>query len=115
MTRFISLLLAIASPGVASSRSFDITSFGAVPFEKTANLTNVAAINAALAAAQPGDTVLIPRGSTFFLVGGVRRDNLTNLTLSIEGTLSAVFDLENWPTGTDTASGGSHSVYGRHH
>jgi len=96
---------------IGACRSIDITGFGAVPFDISANLTNVGAINSALAAASPGDTVFVPRGFTFFLVGGVHCDNLENVTVAIEGVLSAVFDLENWPMGTGTSSGGGHLVY----
>lgn len=55
------------------------------------------AINRALSLAQPGDTILIPEGKTFYTVGGILGNKLSDLTIQFDGTLFATFDLKNWP------------------
>ena len=60
---------------------------------------------------QPGDTILVPRDNEFFIVGGTRADNLSNITFDVEGSLNAVFDPDNWPMGNNTEVGGTNIVY----
>jgi len=63
---------------------------------------NLNAINAALAAAQPGDTVLIPDGYIFSTLGGVMAINLTDVTIDIAGSLNFIQDNDLWPRSNDT-------------
>lgn len=76
----------------------DITSHGAVPSVRSVYKSNTAAINAALAAATAGDTVLVPEGAEFYAMGGIGSDRLDGVTLRIDGTLHAVPDYQSWPT-----------------
>lgn len=47
---------------------------------------NGAALNASFAALKPGDTLLIPN-KTFYIMGGIRAQNLTSVHIQIDGTL----------------------------
>ena len=59
--------------------------------------TNAEAFNLALKAAQPGDTVSVPDGSSFHLTGGILGRDLNHVTLDIAGSLHFVHSQQVWP------------------
>jgi polygalacturonase len=62
------------------------------------NVSNTAAFNAALAAALPGDTVLLPSG-VFHFIGGIHRSNLIDVEIHFQGTAVAVAEISDlWPS-----------------
>ena len=81
----------------ARAAVINIVDFGAVAGDMTYNITNKDAINSALAASKDGDTVLIPSGEVWHLVGGVLATKLSGVTLQIDGTMNFIDDLVNWP------------------
>ena len=109
MIAALSILFGLST--VVTGRVIDISEHGAVPFVFEANITNAKALNDSFLSAQAGDTVLVPANKTFYLLGGIRGRNLVNVTFLVEGTLKAVFDLDNWPKGTSSVVGGNHYVY----
>ena len=82
----------------SSGHEIDITAapYNAKAGNASATLSNVKAINSALANAQPLDTVVIPAGD-FFVLGGIVASDKTDLTLRIDGTIVAVADFDRWP------------------
>ncbi|KAL6053227.1 Polygalacturonase [Balamuthia mandrillaris] len=90
------LLLLLQGPLVVLARVLDIVDFGAVADSKEAAARNTAAISSAFANATNGDTVLLPEGN-FFVLGGIQGSSLTNVTLQMEGVLTALPDIEAWP------------------
>ena len=79
----------------AASSILSITDFGAVPNDEASNCTNREAFNRALAAAEDGDTVLVPGGATWHLVGGVTGYNLRGVTVKVDGALNFLPDLDH--------------------
>lgn len=57
---------------------------------------NGKALNATLASLQPGDTLVIPN-KTFFVMGGVKVDNVKSVTIQIEGTIKYAANMKQWP------------------
>ncbi len=47
--------------------------------------------------AEAGDTVVVPAGTTYHMLGGVMAANKTNVTLVIAGRLLATADFDRWP------------------
>ena len=45
---------------------------------------------------QPGDTLLFPN-TTFYLMGGIKGINLTNITIQFDGTLVFSDNIDEWP------------------
>ena len=74
-----------------------VRAYPGVPDAKAAGANNTRALNAALAALHPGDTLLIPN-KTYYLAGGVRADGLHNVTVQLDGTLSFLPGRAGWPT-----------------
>ena len=66
------------------------------PDDEGSASNNTAALNAALAALLPGDTLSIPN-RTFWLAGGVRSTGLVNATLRLDGTLRFLAGRKGWP------------------
>jgi len=60
-------------------------------------LNNTMNLNATLALAQPGDTVLIPDGKTFSLFGGAVLDGKKDVTIDFAGRLNFVYNTKEWP------------------
>lgn len=52
--------------------------------------SNTNAFNAALKAAKPGDTVLVPDGSSFHFTGGIQALDLHHVTIDIAGSMHFV-------------------------
>ena len=92
-------LFSVTSVAAASS-ILSIAAFGAVPNDEASNCTNRDAFNRALAAAEDGDTVLVPGGATWHLVGGVLGIGLRGVTLQLDGVLNFLPDLGKNPTRT---------------
>jgi hypothetical protein len=84
--------------------------FGAVPGSSGDALSNQKAINAALAALQPCDTLVIPADNVFKVVGGIKASGLLNNTLLFDGTLSYDYDEANWPRASDADSKFAHCI-----
>jgi polygalacturonase len=61
-------------------------------------IKNAAAFTRAFHNVKPGDTVLVPDGKSFTLLGGVIAQNLNNFTLDIAGSIHFIHDPELWPT-----------------
>lgn len=57
-------------------------------------LKNGAALNASLAALQPGDTFVVP-SKTFHLMGGIMAENLNSVVIRIDGSLEFGSTVEN--------------------
>jgi len=74
----------------------DITDYGASP--DATPLENQAAINKALGALAPCDTLIIPADHTFPVVGGIYAAGLLNNTILFDGTLEFQYDEVDWPT-----------------
>ena len=91
------LILSILGLQGTHAAVLNIVDFGAVAGDMTYNVTNKNSINAALAAAVDGDTVLIPSGEMWHLVGGVLATELSGVTLQIDGDMNFLDDMENWP------------------
>ena len=53
-------------------------------------LKNTKAFNQALAAAKPGDTVLVPDGLSFHFTGGIQALDLDRITIDIAGSMHFV-------------------------
>ena len=65
---------------------------------------NGALLNETLASLQPGDVFVIPN-NTYYTMGGVLASNLTNVTISFEGTLVFSTDMKAWPRSTPGSKG----------
>ena len=87
-------LFSVTSVAAASS-ILSIAAFGAVPNDEASNCTNRDAFNRALSAAEDGDTVLVPGGATWHLVGGVVGYELEGVTVQVDGALNFLPDLDH--------------------
>lgn len=58
--------------------------------------TNKHAFQTSLASLLPGDTLLIPN-KTYYIMGGIRVDNVKGVTIQLDGTLSYASDKNSWP------------------
>ncbi|GMH75218.1 hypothetical protein TrRE_jg7687 [Triparma retinervis] len=85
-----------AGPGVLS-----VLDFGAVAGEDGDAHGNKKAFNDALGAMEPGDTLVVPDGEAFNVVGGILATGLRNNTLQFDGALNFVVDFDNWPLTDD--------------
>ena len=56
-------------------------------------------LNKTLASLKPGDTLVIPEGKNFHLMGGVEVSDLSNVTISIDGKLTFTTAIKHWPVG----------------
>jgi hypothetical protein len=56
--------------------------------------TNTKAFNSALQSAGPGDTVLVPDGTSFHFTGGIQGVDLDRIALDIAGSMHFVHDQE---------------------
>ena len=107
-----------ATSVAAASSILSIAAFGAVPNDEASNCTNRDAFNRALSAAEDGDTVLVPGGATWHLVGGVVGYELEGVTVQVDGALNFLPDLDhckatpnrNQPTNQPRPSSSSHSI-----
>jgi len=57
-------------------------------------------LNLTLNSLQPGDTFVIPN-KTFHVMGGIRADNVTSVTIQIDGTITYANDMKHWPRGAN--------------
>jgi polygalacturonase len=46
--------------------------------------------------AQNGDTIVVPKGKSYYLAGGISASNLNNVTFSIEGSIIADDNRDKW-------------------
>lgn len=94
----------------ASEVDFEVHG-GAIPDDDTSATwwTNGQALNATLRALQPGDTLIIPN-KTYHLMGGIRADDVTGVTIRIEGTLAFAANMDEWPRTGSMGGDGLHRV-----
>lgn len=59
-------------------------------------LSNREAFEAGIAKLEDGDTVVVPKDSTYMLIGPVLFEGINQFTFKVEGTIKAVFDTVNW-------------------
>jgi len=103
MAALLSATLALLAAASARAATFDITDYGAIPGDQSVATNNTVAINAALAAASanagPATIVLIPVADAgpFWALGGIAASNLVNVTVRLDGGLTAYPDYKNWP------------------
>ena len=71
--------------------------------------TNGAALNAALRALQPGDTLVIPN-KTYHIMGGIRSDDVSDVTIRVDGTLAWAVSMDEWPRKASIGADGLHQV-----
>lgn len=82
----------------------DVDSYGAVRGDASAATVtaNTAALIAAIAAAKPGDTVLVQAGNKpYYLTGGVVCTNAMNITIRLAGDIIVSDDFTSWPYNGD--------------
>ena len=91
------LLFAPLTPltALASSGAHAINWTG-TPDQQSAATANTASLNAALAALEPGDTLVISN-RTFWMAGGVHAAELHDVTLQLDGTLRFLPGRHGWP------------------
>lgn len=82
--------------GLVLSANLSIEDFGAVAGNETFALSNTNAIQKAFASAAPGDTLLVPGGKVFFILG-TYITNVHGLTVVLDGTLRASPQFDVWP------------------
>ena len=77
----------------------DIEDRGATPDDKSLEVSknNTAVFNHTLWALKPGDTLLVPKGKTFWFIGGIYAANLTNITIQIDGIIRYIDNEKAWP------------------
>ncbi|CAJ1374283.1 unnamed protein product [Effrenium voratum] len=93
----MSLLALLIAGCFAEGKVISIEDFGAVADEEAASASNAAAFNRALATAGSGDTVVVPAGKRYWVLGGVLGSGLFNVTVRLDGVLMAAADYEHWP------------------
>eukprot|EP00933_Yihiella_yeosuensis_P059080 TRINITY_DN59_c1_g3_i1.p1 TRINITY_DN59_c1_g3~~TRINITY_DN59_c1_g3_i1.p1 ORF type:complete len:499 (+),score=77.79 TRINITY_DN59_c1_g3_i1:190-1686(+) len=82
----------------AVARVLDIDSFGAVRGRADMVEKNREALNAALAAAKPGDEVLVTSGDTpYYSTGGIVATGITGVTIRFAGNIIADDSIDRWP------------------
>ena len=67
-----------------------------MPGHESAGANNTRSLNAALAALQPFDTLVVPN-KTFWVAGGVRATELHDVTIQLDGTLRFLPGRNGWP------------------
>jgi len=84
---------------------------GAIPDDDTSSSwwTNGAALNSTLRSLQPGDTLVIPN-KTYHIMGGIRADDLSDVTIQIDGTLAWAANMDEWPRTASIGADGLHQV-----
>lgn len=100
MRALAALVLALALlHAVAAGRVVNIESMGAVPEQNSLAVCNAnkQVLATALASLTPGDTLLVPAGKTFWLMGGIVSQGLHDVTVRIDGTLKFSDDEKAWP------------------
>jgi len=93
------VLIAALSLCIVAARVVDFEADGgAVPEQDDSDAwwTNGRALNATLASLQPGDLFVIPN-KTYYVMGGIRADNMRSVTIQLEGTLAYATDMKQWP------------------
>lgn len=83
----------------AQARIIDFEAIGGIPNDASLETcwSNGGLLNKTFASTQPGDTLLIPSGKTFWLMGGINARGLVNFTFQIDGTLKFSDDQTVWP------------------
>eukprot|EP00939_MAST-03C_sp_MAST-3C-sp1_P000892 g892.t1 len=108
---FVVLLLALFGRSDATVYNFE-TDGGAKANDRSWDTVwnNGRALNASLAKLSSGDTFIVPEGKVFYLMGGIKASNLTDVVLHIDGTLefaSTLLDdndlkyVDAWPRNGD--------------
>ena len=92
----------LACVSLARSTVINIDAHGALAGDSSrpAIVANQAALIKALTLAQPGDTVLVAKGSSYYILGGIQAQALKNVTIRIEGTLIMDNNRTGWPHDT---------------
>jgi polygalacturonase len=79
----------------------NVLDYGAVAGEDGDAYANMKAFNDAFDAMGAGDTLLVPEGDAFNVVGGILASGLRNATIQVDGVLNFVVDFDNWPLTDD--------------
>lgn len=90
----------IASFAFAQGSVISIEDHGAKANDDTAATTNTNAILASFKSANQGDTILVPKGKIFTILGTYIQD-VFNMTLQIDGTLKASSVIQDWINSTE--------------
>lgn len=92
------LALIVQCTNFANSAIINFESAGATPRLQTIDIAfkNRDLLNSLFSSMQSGDTLFFPN-KTFFLVGGVVGNKLSNITIQIDGTLLFSDDRDTWP------------------
>ena len=85
-----------ATPGATKTINFQEIGGIAVNKSLEVGLSNTRLMNLTLANLKPGDTLLIPN-TTFWLMGGVYAQNIKHVVFQLDGTISYLDDMKNWP------------------
>jgi len=88
--------------GVACGAVLDFEELGGIVNVET---TDVAKFNADLFAStleviQPFDRLVFPADKLFFMMGGIKADNVTDVVISVDGTIKFSDDIGAWPAET---------------
>ena len=112
----ITILLILALTATSTTFNFEVDGGAKANDDKWDTvLQNGKRLNESFASLKPGDSLLIPEGKTFYLMGGIVARNLTDVTIQIDGTLkfgSTLLDdidkkyIDAWPrTGNGNDAG----------
>eukprot|EP00041_Stephanoeca_diplocostata_P033862 m.1129577 g.1129577 ORF g.1129577 m.1129577 type:complete len:478 (-) comp24420_c0_seq11:3449-4882(-) len=97
---FFLVILGVAPLCVKSAttrKATSLLSLGATANDVNSSQANTEIMNKALLNAEAGDEIVVDAGYTFYINGGIVAQNKHNLTLRIDGILSAVPDFDKWP------------------
>ena len=99
MLRLLSTLagLLVITP-FAFATTFDFEAQGAVRDQDDLDTAwaNGRLLNKTLAALSPGDTLIFPN-ATYHIMGGIKSDGLSDVTISFDGSLIFSDDIDEWP------------------
>lgn len=101
MPRIFAAAIALAYAYIGSSTVFDLEQdCGASPDDdgKKTVKQNSKALSSILERLSPGDTLVIPN-KTYYFMGGVVGTNMSHVTIRLEGTLKLTSDIRSYPKG----------------
>jgi polygalacturonase len=81
---------------LSTTQGTNITYLG-IPNDKNNGINNTKTLNKALANLRSGDRLVI-KNQTYWLAGGVHGEDLHNVTIQLDGTLSFLPGRKGWPT-----------------
>ncbi len=97
---FAALCLCSCLVSVSFGAVLNIQDRGAIPDDDSMAtcFKNAGVMNSTLAALQPGDTLYVPEGKKFWLIGGIYAKNIQSATIQIDGELHYTDNRTAWPT-----------------